>query len=92
MEKRKYGGFESKIFLETVNMDFICPICSMVVRCPQECTVCGTLFCLSCINKWSERKAEGNIKTQISHHNIHIYLLIPFLSFFRKCKRMSYEM
>lgn len=56
---KKYGGFDQNIFLDTINPDFICSICSNVVRDPQECTVCGTLFCSSCLKRWSEGKSES---------------------------------
>lgn len=35
----------------------------MVVRKPKECTVCGSLFCESCIKLWSEK---NNIQNLIS--------------------------
>ena len=42
--QRKFGGFDPKIFLENINPDFICTICSCVVRSPNECSGCGTLY------------------------------------------------
>lgn len=69
---KNFGGFEHKIFLKPVNMDLVCAICSrkqyfiicvVVVRKPKECTVCGSLFCESCIKIWSEK---NNLQNYIS--------------------------
>ena len=54
-----FGGFDPKIFLKPVNMDFICSICSSVVRQPKECTVCGTLFCSDCLKQWEEKNRKS---------------------------------
>ena len=52
---RKYGGFDIKIFTKPINPDFICSICSCVVRQPKECTICGTLYCESCLKQWENQ-------------------------------------
>ena len=54
-----FGGFDPKIFLKTVNMDFICSICSCVERQPKECSVCGTLFCSNYLKQWEERNRNS---------------------------------
>ena len=59
MEVKKFGGYELKIFLDTVNKDFICPICSLFVRQPKECIICGTIFCESCLEQWAERNPNN---------------------------------
>ena len=56
---QSFGGFDPKIFLKPVNMDFICSICSSVVRQPKECTVCGTLFCSDCLKQWEEKNRKS---------------------------------
>ena len=53
---QSFGGFDPKIFLKPVNMDFIC---SSVVRQPKECTVCGTLFCSDCLKQWEEKNRKS---------------------------------
>lgn len=63
-----YGGYDPKIFIKTVNMDFMCSICSSrsfltlaVVRKPKECTVCGSLVCESCIKVWTDKNSKIGI-------------------------------
>lgn len=36
----------------------------MVVRKPKECTVCGSLFCESCIKMWSEKYNLKNLNSE----------------------------
>ena len=52
---KKFGGYESKIFLQPVNKDFICSICSLFIRQPKKCNVCGTLYCSNCLVQWEEK-------------------------------------
>ena len=56
---KKFGGFDTKIFLNSINPDFICTICNCVVRQPKECIVCGTLYCESCLKQWEERNRNN---------------------------------
>ena len=56
---KKFGGFDIKIFSNPINPDFICTICNNVVRQPKECTVCGTLYCESCLKQWEERNRNN---------------------------------
>ena len=57
--QKKFGGFDPKIFLENINPDFICTICSCVVRSPNECSGCGTLYCSNCLKQWEERNRNN---------------------------------
>ena len=54
-------GFPKSIFLNSINPDFLCSICQNIVRYPCECSSCGTLFCLNCINQNIEN--SNNQKT-----------------------------
>ena len=54
-------GFPKSIFLKSINPDFLCSICQNIVRYPCECSSCGTLFCLNCINQNIEN--SNNQKT-----------------------------
>ena len=60
-----YEGYDTKIFLDKVNQDLICTICSSnkklikgVVRKPRECTVCGSLNCENCLKIWLEKNCK----------------------------------
>ena len=61
-DPNKFGGYDLKIFVQPVNKDFICSICSLFVRHPKECTVCGTLYCTDCLNQWEEKNNNNNSK------------------------------
>ena len=58
-DNRKFGGYEPKIFLQPVNKDFICSICSLFIRQPKECTCCGTLYCTNCLIQWEEKNKNN---------------------------------
>ena len=51
----KEGGVPLDIVIkenEQTNLDELtCPICYNLVWCPTDCSNCGNLFCLNCINK-----------------------------------------
>jgi len=51
-------GFDKSRFPKLTEENFDCIICSEVVRMPQECTGCGSLFCSSCIISWMAKKKE----------------------------------
>lgn len=55
-EKVQSEGFDPKYFVSEVNSDFLCPLCNFVVRKPKECTVCGNIFCDSCIRQWADKQ------------------------------------
>lgn len=48
-------GHDPKNFKSTVNKDFFCPICNLVVRKPRECVICGNIFCEYCIKSWADK-------------------------------------
>lgn len=54
-----FGGFDLNIFTQNVNMDFVCSICSSVVRQPKECTACGTLYCSTCLKQWQDKNKNN---------------------------------
>lgn len=58
-DNKKFGGYEPKIFVQPVNKDFICSICSLFIRQPKECTVCGTLYCTNCLVQWEEKNKNN---------------------------------
>jgi len=53
-----FGGYDPKIFINGVNNDFVCTICSCIVRKPKECNGCGSLFCESCLKLWVEKNSK----------------------------------
>ena len=58
-DNKEFGGYDPKIFLQPVNKDFICSICSLFIRHPKECTVCGTLYCSNCLIQWEEKNKNN---------------------------------
>jgi len=58
-ETKKIGGYETKIFTQPINKDFICSICSLFIRQPKECTICGTLYCTTCLTQWEEKNKNN---------------------------------
>ncbi|CAG9320421.1 unnamed protein product [Blepharisma stoltei] len=45
------SGYSSARFAEKIPEDYICKICSDVVKHPVECALCGTLLCEDCTAK-----------------------------------------
>jgi len=68
---KAFGGFDPVIFVKSVNIDFICSICSLVVRKPKECVGCGSLFCEICIKHWLEKNGNAINIYIISTDNSH---------------------
>lgn len=46
-------GYEVTRFIGTIDDEFICPICTMVLKEAVQ-THCDHLFCWECINGWLE--------------------------------------
>ena len=44
------SGYPLDIFISPPSEDYLCKICSKVVKKPSECKKCGSLFCSSCIS------------------------------------------
>lgn len=47
-------GYELSRFPGAVQQQtnqFLCNICTLVVRAPRECVMCGSLFCAVCIEQ-----------------------------------------
>lgn len=63
---RKIYGFEPSIFVKPVNLDFICIICSRVVRNPRECIICGGLSCENCLKQWQEKNKDDKSKINLN--------------------------
>lgn len=46
-----------EIFAEMAPQDFVCPICELVMKNPNQCTN-GHLFCLDCLHEWLRIREE----------------------------------
>ena len=51
-----YGGFDYK-FVGAVD-DFICSICTKVLREPHLTVCCGQHYCSSCLKHWEKTRAK----------------------------------
>ena len=52
-EDSLYGGFDPDKFVEAVD-DFICSVCTKVLREPHLTACCGQHYCSSCLGHWSK--------------------------------------
>ena len=57
MDDLRYG-YEPERFINTITDQFMCSICTSVVRMPYECHECGSMFCKICLNQWLAKKNE----------------------------------
>ena len=64
-------GYDCERFVGNLNDDLKCMICLDVLEYPQECQVCQTSFCSSCILAWAAKKKtcpnNCELKLQRSH-------------------------
>lgn len=55
-----YAGRDGKITEEDISQTdvyfFTCPLCNNVVNSPKECSKCQSLFCSSCLDKWTAKQ------------------------------------
>ena len=45
------GGFPMNRFIEVPPKEFLCGLCTLVVKKPAECRKCGQLYCERCVNE-----------------------------------------
>ncbi|CAG9336223.1 RNF151_2 [Blepharisma stoltei] len=67
-------GYEVERFIESVNAELICEICSDVLEDPMECSVCQTNFCKTCIEDWSKRRNECPKRCKLALQKPHRFL------------------
>ena len=53
------SGYSRNRFVEEPSKEFLCGICTLVVKRPTECCKCGQLYCEGCV---SELKLKTNKK------------------------------
>lgn len=44
-------GYDLSRFPGQINVQFVCPLCSLVAKLPKECSFCGAMYCSTCIEK-----------------------------------------
>lgn len=61
-------GYALERFPEQPRSDFICRVCSAVVRDPKECSECGLLLCGGC---WEDpnRSYRGSLSALFTYHD-----------------------
>ena len=98
-----HGGSSSKIDKESSSpvkpliddrlSHFVCQICSLIVRDPQECQNCNSLFCQDCLELWSQQHeyrpkkcqgVDGTGKMRVAKVNRYVLTDLQDLKF--KCK------
>ena len=48
---KRAGGFPRSRFVEEPPKEFLCGLCTLVVKKPAECQKCGQLYCDRCVNE-----------------------------------------
>jgi len=54
LEKSFLNQTQAKV--QPFDPDFLCDLCSNVVRHPSECDKCDKMACTACMNKWATQK------------------------------------
>ena len=79
-----FGGYNEEIFLEKdMIKDFICVICTEIVKNPIE-TQCGHLMCKICINKLIEKEVGQVIKCPYNCGLLNIDQIKPLGNFTKR--------
>lgn len=77
---------ENKELKEDMNF-FVCSICTMVIKDPQECGSCNSTYCRECITPWHTsnktcpKKCKGNQEVEIKELNRFVHKTLKNLKF-----------
>ena len=54
-----YGGYDYNFVDDASPSKYICAICTLVARDPQQTNCCGNTFCKSCLSQHSQEKGQN---------------------------------
>ena len=65
----EFGGYSTHLFVnEDLIHKYICTICTLVARDPQQVSCCNTIYCKTCLLQLEERGSRFNCHN--CHHSL----------------------